>query len=252
MVINQVSYRNIISDVSFTLSAGNICCLLGENGSGKSTLLKTIAGLYKDYTGNILLDNTDIKQLNLQQLYERRAVLTQHNYIENSILCEEYLQLATYNATHRGKVDDCMNTLCQDLQLQDLLSKDYKVCSGGEQQKINLARVFLQALLNLKTTHAPAFYLLLDEPFNALDIKHIPLFYKYIQHLKSMGMGIMIIMHDINLAYKICDQVVFLKQGQVVDFGDKQLVFNLKNLNLTFDLTFEEFVTPHGEKYYTT
>lgn len=251
MIVSQVSYRSIISNVSFTLNAGNICCLLGENGSGKSTLLKTLGGFYKEYTGSILLHHDEVSRLSIQQLYERRAVLTQHNHIENSILCKDYLELATYNARDRSQVDTLIQQLSSALHLGELLFKDYKTCSGGEQQKINLARVFLQALLHVNTsTHQP-FYLLLDEPFNALDIKHIPVFYKYLQHLKSYHIGILIILHDLNLAHKICDQVLFLRQGSVVDFGDKELVFNLKNLNLAFDLTFEEFVTPHGEKYYT-
>ncbi|HTF80233.1 MAG TPA: ATP-binding cassette domain-containing protein [Cytophagales bacterium] len=255
MIIEHVSYKNILHDISFDLKGNAICCVIGENGSGKSTLIKILSGYFKEYGGTVTIDQNDLKNLTVQALYKRRAVLTQHNHIQNHIRCRDYIELAANHATaDTSVISALLQRLAQDLNISHLLDRDYLICSGGEQQRVNLARVFLQALIHKSTATSEAqhSYIFLDEPFNALDIKHVPLVKRHLQALKDQGFSILIVLHDINLGYELCDDVLFLKEGRVIDFGNKDLVFNTKNLNLTFDLAFEETHAASGKRYFST
>ncbi len=248
MIIKNLSYKTILTDISFELNQGSICAILGENGSGKSTLLKTLSGYYMDYQGDISLNQQNLKEISLLELYKTRAVLTQNNHLHNFILCKDYLELGGYNSETSDQHAIIMRETCEVLKITHLLEKDYLQCSGGEQQRMNLARVFIQAQLNLSKEYQP--YLFLDEPFNHLDVKHIPILVQQLQEFKKSGFSIMVILHDINLAYQICDQALFLKQGKIVAYGDKESTFNINNLYLTFDIPFEEILTTHGERYF--
>lgn len=248
MIIKNLSYKTILSDLSFELNQGSICVILGENGSGKSTLLKTLSGYYMDYQGNISLNQQNLKETSLLQLYKTRAVLTQSNQLHNFMLCKEYLELGAYNAETSDQHTVIMRETCEALKIIHLLDKDYLQCSGGEQQRMNLARVFIQARLNFSKDQQQ--YLFLDEPFNHLDVKHIPILVHQLQEFKKSGFSIVVVLHDINLAYQICDQALFLKQGKLVNYGAKEFVFDVQNLYLTFDIPFEEIPTAHGERYF--
>jgi iron complex transport system ATP-binding protein len=236
------------------MKPSSICCVIGENGSGKSTLLKVLSGFYKNYQGKITVVSDDLKLLNVQQLYGLRAVLTQHNLLQNHILCRDYIDLSSMGVQGAdSQRQQLLTHIAQELNIVHLLDKDYLLCSGGEQQRVSLARVFLQALLHLSPREnlAKPYYLFLDEPFNALDVKHVPVLKKYLQKLKHQGFSILVVMHDINLAYELCDQTLFLKQGHSIACGPKELVFTPKNLNLTFDLAFEETHATSGKRYFS-
>lgn len=237
MVVRNLSYKNILKQIDFALESGKITCLIGENGSGKSTLIKCLSGyLSSDLTGEILINNKNIKSLSSFDLYNKRAVLTQHNTLTISMLCEDYILLAVQQNHLNPSIKIFFDELISYFNIEHLLKADFLHCSGGEQQRINLVRVFLQALSN----NNQPYFIFLDEPFNFLDIKYIPLVSNYLQKLKWMGFSIFMSIHDINLAYNVCDAVLMLRNGKLVCTGAKEL-FTTENLNSTFGVEFEEY-----------
>jgi iron complex transport system ATP-binding protein len=230
LIIKELTYSHILKDISFTLDTGNICCVLGENGSGKTTLLRSIAGIHKRYSGSVKIQGKELSEYTPQDLSLHRSMLTQKNTVYSQISCKDYV------ATARSYDEKKLEQIVQKLSISDLLDKKYSDCSGGEQQKIDITRVTLQAC-SLRQNDSN-YYLILDEPFNSLDVKYLPVLSSYLYDLRNDGFTIIMVIHDLNLAYQLANQVLFLKNGSVVDFGNKEQVFNVVNLQKTFDIPF--------------
>jgi len=209
------SNKVLLDQVSFDIPAGQLSIILGPNGAGKSTLLKTIAGTIKADIGSIWFEEKEINQWPLNELAKRRAVLTQQIHIPFSLNVAEVvaLGLAPWQLTKQA-ASDLISFVLSELDMQGTEDRNYLSLSGGEQQRIQMARVLVQVLAN-PANHEETF-LMLDEPISALDLHQQQRVLRLLKKLADQGIGILCILHDINLATLFGDKIIVLQQGKMI------------------------------------
>lgn len=197
----NVSFENkkIITDLSFKINQGNYLCIVGENGTGKSTLVKSLLGLNKNYTGNILFSN------NLKQ-YEI-GYLPQQNDFQNDFPASVWEVVLSgninriglrpfYSKSNKEKTIENLNKL----NILNLKKESFNKLSGGQKQRVLLAR----ALCATKKV------ILLDEPVTGLDPKVTSDFYETINQLNKEGITIIMVSHDINSTLQYASHILHL------------------------------------------
>lgn len=207
----SVPKRRIVEGASIHVDEGEFVGLLGPNGSGKSTLLKTIYRTMSRESGDIDIDGRPIDGIPLRESARMMSVVTQHNYYNFDFKVEEVVSMGRTphkkpmeldNAEDRRIVHDCL----EKVKMLDFKDRNFSSLSGGEQQRIILARALAQ--------QTPC--LILDEPTNHLDIKYQ---LEVLDIVKSLGCTTLCALHDLNLAAQYCDRIYILDHGRVVREG---------------------------------
>jgi iron(III) transport system ATP-binding protein len=200
--INQVK---IIKDISFTLSSGEIICLLGPNGCGKTTVLKAICDMHKLSSGSVEVDKRSVSPSeNMLIPVLQGLFLWPHLTAKDNIL----LPLKNVKSTNLN-VKKRLDFVTERLNLDLLLDKFPRDMSGGEQQRVAIARA-----IALKPK-----FLILDEITSALDVEQIKLVGEILIYLRSINIGVLFITHHIGLAEKISDKFIFMNNGKIETEG---------------------------------
>lgn len=232
---HQISYkingRNILSQVDLQVSPGSFTAILGANGAGKSTLLKTLSGDIANFSGAVDFNGMALSTFKSQSLALVRAVLPQSVEVHFPFTVLEIVQLGAIPLNKRPK--DAAQLALKSLDklgLIHLSNRIYNTLSGGEKQKVQLARVITQI------TNSPELnkYLLLDEPTSSLDIACQHQILEEAKQLTLQNIGVIAILHDLNQAGQYADQVLMLKQGKTVAFGPTKEVFTQENIEDTY------------------
>src|SRR5699024_1781349 len=165
----QIHGKEILHSMSFQADLGAVTILLGANGAGKSTLLRLLAGENKPEEGKVWLDRRPLTQYAPRDLARKRAVLTQNYAVPLPFSCEEIVMMGRYphegfSTTKENKeiVARCM----EEMEVQDFAGRMFNTLSGGEQQRVQMARVLAQIETTEKSENK---VLLLDEPTSSLD-----------------------------------------------------------------------------------
>lgn len=212
--------KSILQDVSLQLNRGDLHIVLGPNGAGKSSLLKILSGeltgeLSRELSGvsgSVVFDGKNLSDYSLKELAKKRAVLAQLNYFLFPMNVFEVCALGRtpYMGSSLNIEDKkIINESLQAVELQDFTELAYSSLSGGEQQRVHIARILCQ---NTEL-------LLLDEPVSALDIRFQIQLMNLLQRLVSEGKSVLCVMHDINLALRYATQLTFLKEGKIIFQG---------------------------------
>jgi iron complex transport system ATP-binding protein len=224
--IENISYRaggrTILDQVSFTVPPGAITVVLGANGAGKSTLLRLVSGELQPKTGRIVFNGQLMHQVPPAQLALNRAVLTQQYAVNLPFTCEEVVMMGRYpHFSNKPAAADheVVQEVMADLHVTHLQARLFQTLSGGEQQRIQLARVLAQLRDAAGTTPNTRKLLLLDEPTSSMDWLHQQLALQKARQLAQQGYGILVILHDLNLAAQFADQLVLLRQGKLIATG---------------------------------
>lgn len=216
----KVGDRSLLSDVDLRLEPGMCVSLMGPNGAGKSTLLKVLTGEIKPLAGRVLLNGAELDAWRVAQRARLRAVLPQHLDLAFPFSAWEVALLGRM-PHHRGvpglRDREVVAEVMRLLDVFDLAGQAYTRLSGGERARVQLARVFAQ-IWDEPADRQPR-YLLLDEPTAALDIAHQLDLMQRLGALLERGVGVLMILHDINLAATHADQVVMLRDGAVKAVG---------------------------------
>jgi len=216
----------VLHDVSLAIANGQIGVLLGPNGSGKSTLLKTVAGLLKPKTGEIVIDDLSIRKASKKEWSRQVAYVPQGlSYAPLSVYDTILLGRLPFFTFTPSKLDHEKTTeVIKDLGLESLALKNVQELSGGEQQKVAIARA-----LNQEPT-----VLLFDEPTSNLDLRNELQIVKEAKRLaKTKNLTILIAIHDLNIALILGDHFFFLKEGRLIAEGNKESV-NASSVKETF------------------
>jgi iron complex transport system ATP-binding protein len=209
--------RKIIDDISFQAEGNRIISILGPNGVGKTTLIKCLCNFLKPQNGKVTIDGQDISLLPSRELakyigYVPQRVSTNRSTVFDSALIgrRPYIEWST---TKRD-LEITWNVL-DALGIADLSLRYIDEISGGELQKVQIARAIIQE---------PE-VLILDEPTNNLDIanQHITM-NTIIDAVRSRGMCTIMTMHDINLAVHYSDDLMFLKNGKIYAYGSNEII----------------------------
>ena len=197
-----------------------LTCLLGPNGAGKSSLLRLLAGEWLPGSGQVTFLGKALPDWDRRALARHRAVLPQRVRVAFPFTVEEVVRLgrSPYDGReHRRTTDQAVADALAAFELSALASRPYTRLSGGEQQRVHLARVFAQ--VDAQTGDLSEKTLLLDEPLNNLDMEHQYGLLALLRRLTDRGALILAVLHDLNLAFRFADQVVLLDQGRVEAHG---------------------------------
>ena len=229
--------RVVLRDVSVAIAPGEILGLLGPNGAGKSTLLAAFAGELSPAQGVINLDAMDLDTCSALDLAQQRAVVTQQSSLSFDLSVLEVAQMGAYpfSQAQPEQVEQWSQRALMLTELSSLQKSLYTALSGGEQQRAQLSRALVQCFA-IEHYQGVA-YLLLDEPLASLDPRHQLQFMKVLEQLVgTTRIGVLIVMHDLNVAARHCDRLVLLNGGSVVAQGLPSEVLTPETLKQAFDL----------------
>jgi iron complex transport system ATP-binding protein len=208
--------RRLLDGVDVVVRPGECVAVVGPNGAGKSTLAKALAGEIVAAHGTVSLDGRPLREWEPRELARRRAVMPQDTAVSFAFTAREIVLLGRYPhcGGRPGRIDHAI--ACDALDLADaraFADQPVTTLSGGERARVQLARAIAQVL---GPCAAPR-YLLLDEPVASLDLKHQHAALRVTRELaRERGVGVLAIVHDLNLALRYADRVVLLHEGRVV------------------------------------
>lgn len=223
--------KTILHDVSLVLRPGMFVSVVGPNGAGKSSLLKVMTQEYKNYTGSVTINKKTSRSYNPRELSHVRAVLSQQASVQFQFTAAQIISLGRHaHITTKNQnleiVEDVM-ALTNTWHLRDRI---YLTLSGGEKQRVQLARVLSQVW---EDTGFPR-YVLLDEPTSSLDIAQQQNIFGLARQVCGRNIGVLAIIHDLNQAVQYADELYFLREGKIIASGESQRIFTKENIEETF------------------
>ena len=254
MVAAQVSINNlslvihnkrILSDISFFVSPGQFIGLIGPNGAGKSSLLRCLYRYQAPVSGSIQIDDMEIRQFTRQTYAKKVAAVLQEIPSQFNLAVFDVVAMgltphkslfSSVSLRDRQAIQEAL----QKVGLTHKLQQSYESLSGGEKQRVMIARAIVQQ---------PSL-LLMDEPTSHLDVKYQ---IEIMALAKSLGMTVIASFHDLNLASALCDAILVLDEGQLVANGTPQdvmtstMLFNVFGVHaeVILQASDEGVLTPH-------
>lgn len=225
----QVNDKNILDKISFDVKKGEVIGVIGPNGAGKTSLLRCLLNHQNSFTGNVFFKNKQITQYGAKQIAKSFAVVAQKSTPIFDLSVFDVVRMGLL--PHKG-----MFTLDSDYDrhqieislervgLSSLMYAQFNVLSGGEQQRVLIARALVQK----------AVVLFLDEPTNHLDVYYQ---HQILQLVQSLNITVIMTVHDLNLAAHYCQRLLLLNKGRLVCDNNPDKVLTPKYLSEVFNLT---------------
>ncbi|WP_262296769.1 ATP-binding cassette domain-containing protein [Microvirga sesbaniae] len=242
--LTDVSYaipgRTLLHPLTLTLPGRRVTGLIGHNGSGKSTLIKLLARQQAASGGSIAFEGRDLTQWGERSFARQVAYLPQQTPLASGMLVKELVALGRYpwhgalgrfGTTDRRKVSEAMALA----DVEALSDRFVDTLSGGERQRVWLAMLVAQ----------DARFLLLDEPISALDVAHQVEVLALVRRLsRERGLGVVVVLHDVNMAARFCDEILALRAGRLVARGAPGEIVTPRQLQAIYGIAMEVFPHP--------
>jgi iron complex transport system ATP-binding protein len=215
----------VLDGISFAAGAEQIVGIIGPNGSGKTTLLKVIAALLRPQRGEVTLDGRPLGSLDRRAVASRMSVVPQDTHLAfdysaiEIVLMGRYAHLGAFELEGPGDFAAARRAM-EATGTAILETRPFDSLSGGEKQRVIIASALAQ--LDTSSTEPPgaAAYLLLDEPTASLDLGYQLDLLRLLRRLhRDRELGIIVSIHDLNLAAGLCDRLVLLRAGRVLADG---------------------------------
>jgi iron complex transport system ATP-binding protein len=233
---------HVLKDVSIELAASEMLGVVGPNGAGKSTLLRCIDRILSPQKGCILLDERDIKKMSRMELAKKIGYIPQSaSQVFPATVFDTVLMGRRPHLGWRSSEEDTEMVLetLQMLNIEDLAMRDINELSGGQQQKVFIARAL---------TQEPD-VLLLDEPTSNLDIRHQLEVMDIIKNIvREKQISAIMAIHDLNLAARYTDRIIMMNGGTIFAAGEPFSVLTTKNIKQAYGVEVE--VNDHGGRPY--
>ncbi len=246
---NLSFYRNstaVISSLSFDITPGEIVAVLGPNGAGKTTLLHLLSGSEKPAQGEVLLNGTLLPNFHSSELACLRSVVSQkvHLSLPYTVLDIVLLGRQPHNRGRETEQDRAIARLALgNVQAAHLADRRYTELSGGEQQRVHVARALAQIAHNDSSVSR---VLLLDEPTAHLDPGQSYRLMDLLRSLLSNTLGMMIVLHDVNLAARYADRIILLSHGRQAGIGTPREVLTPASVSALYGVETAVLHTPDG------
>lgn len=201
----------LLRDVSFQIQPGELLAILGANGAGKSTLINILSGEKNPSSGKVRLFDKELGDYLPHELARKRTILQQHNSVQLGFSVEEVLLMGRYpHFKHRpSKIDlVAVEEAMEICGVEHLAERSYPSLSGGEQQRVQYARILCQVW------DQPESLLLMDEPVAALDPQYQQQTMAIAKAFSQRGFMVVAVLHEINLAAQYADRILMLKGGR--------------------------------------
>lgn len=232
----NIATSNIVKGVNLHAKDHHFIGLLGPNGSGKSTLLKSIYQVLKPHSGVIYLGGKNIERYNKKEIAQNMAVVSQFHAMHFEFKVFEIVLMG--RSPHKGMLErdqkkdyEIAMEALEQVGMLDYAERNFSTLSGGEKQRIFLARAL---------TQQPKI-LILDEPTNHLDIKYQ---IQILLIVKKLNICVIAALHDLSLASAYCDEIYLLKQGKVIASGLPQEVITSEMIKQIYDVDAEISIHP--------
>lgn len=223
--------RQILKDVSLSVTPGRFTAVVGPNGAGKSSLIRILSNENSVYSGNVMVNGKEIHTYKSRELSRIRAVMAQHSTLQFAFSVREVITLGRHAHASGNKQNDAIvDEVISVTDLEHLEHRNYQTLSGGEKQRVQLARVLAQVW---EETVYPR-YILLDEPTSSLDIAQQQAMFSVVKKVCARNIGALAIVHDLNLASQFSDEICILNSGTIVDYGPATKVFTRDNIERAF------------------
>lgn len=223
---------------------GEILAIAGVNGSGKSTLMKVISGYEKPLYGTILLNDLSIEKYQQKELAQLRCLLSQETHIPYSISVLETVVMGRFPYLEYERASqsyEIAREILSDLEIGHLSARDIRTLSGGERQKVHFARVMAQ--ISSKGSEKDRF-ILLDEPLKGLDMAQQHFILAKIQEkAKKDNVGVVMILHDLNLAAQYSNRIILLANQSILADGNPRQVLTIAHIKEAYGMN--ALVTEH-------
>jgi len=233
----------ILEEITMELAESEILGIVGPNGAGKSTLIRCIDRILKPEQGSILLDGQEVTEMSMI------AIAKQIGYVPQSSTgvfpATVFDTVLVGRRPHIGwrsseSDEDKVWGILKLMDIEDLAMRDWGELSGGQQQKVLIARALAQE----------AGVLLLDEPTSNLDIKHqLEVMEIMTDLVAKRGLSVIMAVHDLNLASRYTDRVIIMKDGKIFDAGSPSKVLTTENVGSVYDVEVD-VINRNGEKPY--
>ena len=236
-----VYYESIkaLDNVSIRFESGRITTLLGPNGAGKTTLLKCLNNILKPTKGAVLIDGVEVSKLKSRDIARIFGYVPQTTTYTLPYTVFEMVAMGRRPYIRWRLTRDDINKVYKVLDLvgiRDLAGRYFNELSGGEKQKVVIARALVQ----------DPKILLLDEPTSNLDLKHQLEILGLIKRLtRERNLTVVMAMHDLNLAYRFSDLVILLKSGRIYDYGSPNKVLTPENIKAVYGVDVDVFENPY-------
>lgn len=235
-----LSKKEIVKGIDLAVANNKFIGLIGPNGSGKSTLLKAIYGVIKPSYGDVYISDKNVKDYNKKSLAKTLGVVSQFNNISfdfkviDIVLMGRSPYKGLLEQENKTDYDMALKALSQ-VGMIDFAQKSFSLLSGGEKQRVILARAITQ---NPKI-------LILDEPTNHLDIKYQ---LEVMSIVKNLNICVLAALHDLTLASQFCDELYVLKDGNIVCKGAPKEVITEKMIKKVYDVDSNVYINPVTNK----
>ena len=211
------SGTEVLRQISFSLEDGKFLAILGNNGAGKSTMLKCFNQILRVGGGHVWMDNEDLLTMTHREVARRVAFVSQ-TIPSTQMTVHDVVMLGRRPYMRWGFTEEdhrIVHEAMDRLNLSDMRGRFLSELSGGERQKVMLARALAQQ---------PR-VLLLDEPTSSLDIRNQYHVLDIVREIcRGSGISAIMVIHELNLALRFCDRFLLLKDGQVYRSGDRSIL----------------------------
>jgi len=241
------SYRNfnILEKIDFSAQLGKIITIVGPNGAGKSSLLSVLSDELQ-VSGSVLFKKKTFKEWEAIQLSQHKAKFSQQYNSDIPLLVKDVVLMGRYpyfdnnpNQKDKTAVENAM----RQTDVFHLKQRDYNTLSGGEKQRVHLARVLTQLDNDIKNK-----LIFLDEPLNNLDVYHQYSILQNIQKFAKKDNTAILVLHDLNLAARFSDEVFLMKSGKVVANDIPNRIFTAKTISEVYNFPCTIFENPVDKK----
>ncbi|MDM7882546.1 iron ABC transporter ATP-binding protein [Staphylococcus borealis] len=225
-----IQNKPILKNINVDIQKGRLTSLIGPNGAGKSTLLSAVSRLFEYEKGSIKIEGKAVDDYKSDDLAKKLSILKQTNHTDMNITIEQLVNFGRfpYSKGRMKKEDHEQVEYALDLlQLQNIRHRNIKTLSGGQRQRAYIAMTIAQ----------DTDYILLDEPLNNLDMKHSVQIMQTLRRLcKDLNKTIVIVLHDINFASCYSDDIIALKDGEIVKADTRDNVIQTDILKQLYEM----------------
>jgi len=223
--------KTLLNNISLDVLPGAFTAVAGPNGAGKSTLLKILSNETTNYKGTVDINGVSVKKYKAAELSKLRAVLPQSSHLQFPFTVQQIVEMGTqYHQNTAAQNRMIVSEVMELTGIPSWADRNYLTLSGGEQQRVQLARVLAQVWENKPYPR----YILLDEPTSNLDIAQQQLIFSLVKLACERNIGVLAIVHDLNQVAQFADKLYFLREGNMIAYGKTKEVFTKKNIETTF------------------
>lgn len=240
----KIPSRTLLHPISLTFEQGKVYGLIGHNGSGKSTLIKLLAKQNPHTSGEILFDNRKLADWSNREFAKQVAYLPQHLPQTTNLTARELIAMGRYAwnglfGSNKQKDNEAIENALKLTHTEQFADQIVDVLSGGERSRVWLAMLLAQQ----------SRFLLLDEPLAALDIAHQVEVMELIKKLAhELDLGVIIVIHDINLAARYCDHLIALHSGKLLAQGNVHKIVTTSKLREIYGIDLNVIEHPQTKR----